>query len=109
MVEPSEVDVRAFMRKKIGALREQADTLELALNALEGAAPTAPAPARAKPAKAGRVSNARRPTKGGAWAAKQEALKARALEYRKQHPDASLAAIAKALGSSWGSVKKALG
>jgi hypothetical protein len=102
VVEPSEVEVRAFMRKRIGALREQADTLELALSAIEGLAASAPVPPKVRPAKPGRVSKARRPTNGGAKPGpkpgKRTESRAAVLAYMESHPSAKQSEIAKALG-----------
>jgi DNA-binding transcriptional ArsR family regulator len=99
VVEPSEVEVRAFMRKRIGALREQADTLELALSAIEGIAASAPVPPKVRPAKPGRVSKARRPTNGGAKPGpKPGKTRARVVEYLAKHPAATAREIADAIG-----------
>ncbi|HKV74628.1 MAG TPA: hypothetical protein VJN95_08915 [Gemmatimonadales bacterium] len=59
-----------------------------------------------------RVSTARRPTKAAAseglkgWDAKRERLRQNVATYRKEHPEASLNEVAKALGSTWSTVKK---
>jgi DNA-binding transcriptional ArsR family regulator len=89
VVAPSDADVRTYLRKQIGALRERADTLELALNAIEGTNGAAP-PAAKPSAKPGRVSKARRPTtgKGGPQAGEVSESRAKVLAYLERHPGA---------------------
>ncbi len=82
-----------------------------------GGAPADPAP-QARPrgrkpkAKGRRVSTAQRPTKAAAseelkgWDAKRERLRQNVAAYRKEHPQTSLNEVAKALGSTWNTVKK---
>lgn len=113
MVEPTEAEIAATLRQRADELQGRADRMRRMANDLDGA-PAELEPA--KPAKARRVSTARRPTRRkdpkadeprtGKRAAKAEANRQIVAAWRAENPGGKQAACEKATGLSYPTVKK---